>query len=301
MELEENNIKICRVTLKVLHYSLMWPRKKYELTGSWNYVKIAFFFLILVPWCSTVIMHLVMAFKNDLNMSEDVALTCCFCGLSYMIFAFVKNQPKTASLLRDLSNFKKFGMPPGFANLDKTLNFGSLCAYLYTALGIVAYCSAKTINQPECKKISNRNGVKEICGLPTAVWIPIDVNYFPIFQLVYFYIFVSMQMFLKAALMISYMVLEITHHMVLRIKHLEQLIFDCFRDEQDCEIQRKQFAKCILYHKEILEFARRTNDCFSADMFAHLAMTAAICGCLQKQFIDVSTKVILIDKVAFAK
>ena len=93
-------------------------------------------------------------------MSEDVALTCCFCGLSYVIFVFVKNQPKIAFLLRDLSNFKKFGVPPGFENLDKTLNFGSLCACLYAGVGVIAYCSAKTIHGPECEKTSLRKGVK---------------------------------------------------------------------------------------------------------------------------------------------
>jgi hypothetical protein len=46
--------------------------------------------------------------------------------------------------------------------------------------------------------------------------------------------------------------LEMAHHVILRINHLNVMIRECF-DKGDYEVSRVKLKACILYHLEILE------------------------------------------------
>ncbi|KAJ3621890.1 hypothetical protein MTP99_002440 [Tenebrio molitor] len=50
----------------------------------------------------------------------------------------------------------------------------------------------------------------------------------------------------------------------------------------------KKLTRCILYHSEVLDFAKRLDDCFSSCMFAHLILTSTICACLEKQITGIN-------------
>ncbi|XP_063905460.1 odorant receptor 67c-like [Zophobas morio] len=237
-------------------------------------------------------MHLLVTLKDklDVNVSEDVALIVCFLGTYYSVFAFTKNQSKIALLLQDLSNFERYGMPPGFKNLEKKLNLWSKCAFIYAFFAVVVYSSIKFVQRSKCQKNNAQKNLDENCGFPTAIWSPVDINYFPVYQMVYFYVVVSIQTLMKLVLMISVLMLEMAHYIVLRIEHLEKMIVECF-ESRNTTIRKRKMIECILYHTEILEYAARLSNCFFNDMFAHLTMTAAICGCLEKTLIDEETQV----------
>ncbi|XP_044255307.1 uncharacterized protein LOC123005572 [Tribolium madens] len=255
--------------------------------GKWYYIRVAAFLLITSLWVLSVFMHLIMSIINDadIHLSEDVALIVAFCGLYYMTIIYVKNQPKVAHLLRDLSNFQKFGKPPGFEKKEKILGFWSQLFFYYCVVAVMIYNLVKLLQKPECEKINEVKGLKENCGLLTPTWIPFEINYFPAFQLTFFYVFISTQILMKLALIISFNALEMAHHIILRIDHLKIMIMECL-DEKSYEVSRRKLKTCILYHLEILSLSNRLNNCFSNGMFAHLTITAAICGCLEKQFVD---------------
>ncbi|KAH0809508.1 hypothetical protein GEV33_013282 [Tenebrio molitor] len=165
--------------------------------GKWYYIRVATFLLITSVWVASVFMHLVVTLTNnvDIRISEDVAFMVAFSGLYYMTIIYVKNQPKVAHLLRDLSNFERFGKPPGFDEEEDKLSFWSKFCFYYTVGGIFAYNFIKLIQKSDCEKVNVEKGLKENCGI-------------------------------------------------------------------------------------------LLDDCFSNGMFAHLTITAAICGCLEKQFVD---------------
>ncbi|CAH1379072.1 unnamed protein product, partial [Tenebrio molitor] len=286
-------------------YSLIWPNENDELNpGKWYYIRVATFLLITSVWVASVFMHLVVTLTStlykfqlcgtilsiitdnvDIRISEDVAFMVAFSGLYYMTIIYVKNQPKVAHLLRDLSNFERFGKPPGFDEEEDKLSFWSKFCFYYTVGGIFAYNFIKLIQKSDCEKVNVEKGLKENCGILSPTWFPFEINYFPVFHLVFFYVFVSTQILIKLTLMISFNSLEMAHHVILRINHLNVMIRECF-DEGDYEVSRVKLNACILYHLEILDLSSRLDDCFSNGMFAHLTITAAICGCLEKQFVD---------------
>ncbi|XP_063904972.1 odorant receptor 82a-like [Zophobas morio] len=68
------------------------------------------------------------------------------------------------------------------------------------------------------------------------------------------------------------------------------MIEECF-ESRSTAIRKRKMQQCILYHTEILEYAARLRGCFYNDMFAHLTMTAAICGCLEKTLVDGESQV----------
>ena len=143
-------------------------------------------------------------------------------------------------------------MPPGFKDLEKKLNLWSNCAFIYTFLGVIVYSSIKFVQKSTCEKNNAQKNLHEICGFPTSIWIPVDVNYFPAYQLVYLYVMVSIQTLMKLVLMISVLMLEMAHYIVLRIKHLEKMIVECF-ESRSTTIRKRKMEQCILYHIEILE------------------------------------------------
>ena len=164
----------------------------------------------------------------DIHVSEDVAFLVAFFGLYYMTVVYVKNQPKVAFLLKDLSKFEEFGKPPGFEDVEKKLSFWSQFCFFYTVFGTLGYNTIKLIQKPECEQANLEKGLNENCGLLSPTWFPFKVNYFPMFYFALAYVHMCTQILIKLALMISFNGLEMAHHVILRIDHLKIMITECF-------------------------------------------------------------------------
>nr|XP_015838586.1 PREDICTED: uncharacterized protein LOC107398582 [Tribolium castaneum] len=281
-------IRICRVTRKILQYSQIWPSDNYEMnSGKWYYFRVLTLMLTTSVWFFCIIMHIIMSTRShlDLHVSEDVAYIVVFCGLYYITFNYVKNQHKIALLLRDLSNFDKFGVPPGYENVETKLGFYSKFLFAYVTVAGVVYNFMRFIEKGECENMTGKD-FNEVCGLMSPLWIPISLNNNSlVYCAIFLYVLICSQMVIKVGLMISYHATEMAHHIILRIDHLKLMIVKCFDLEYN-ELQRRKLRQCILYHTEILDFASRLDECFSTGMFTHIFMTGAIFACIEKQFID---------------
>lgn len=168
-----------------------------------------------------------------------------------MTLVYVKNQPKLALLLKNLSEFDKFGKPPHFDETEKKLTLWSIISLVYVVGGVLLYNLSKLLEIPYCKENNRVKNLNENCGLLTPTWFPFKINYFPVFQLVWLYILICSQFIMKLGLIISYNALQIVYHIGLRIDHLNMMI------NQSLEITnykrcKKEIRKCILYHLEIL-------------------------------------------------
>lgn len=173
-------------------------------------------------------------------------------GIYYMTFIYVKNQPNIAQLLAELSNFDNFGEPPEFKTQMRILDLWSQFFNYYTIVGITVYNIIKLVQKSNCEKESAVRGLHENCGLLSPTWFPFKIDHFPVFQLIYMFIFISSQIIMKLVLIISYNALEIGQHIILRINHLNKMIIHCF-DNNDYKISNERLVSCIQYHVEILE------------------------------------------------
>lgn len=62
---QKSEILICRSTLKILKWSLIWPSQETEMnSGKWYYLRIASFVLITSGWVVSVLLHLFMGLKS---------------------------------------------------------------------------------------------------------------------------------------------------------------------------------------------------------------------------------------------
>ncbi|XP_044271028.1 odorant receptor 49b-like [Tribolium madens] len=284
----ECEIKVSRVTRKILLYSLIWPKEGEEINpGKWYYIRIFTFLSFTSLWCIAICMHFIIVLKDKINwdVTEETAIIIAIYGTYYMVLAYVRNQKKAARILRDLSNFEKFGVPPGFEEEERRLKNYIIVVFIHAFITITFYNFYKLSQKNACERFNEEHDLHENCGLLSPVWIPFKVDHFPQFQLVFLYLFTCCHLLMKLPLIVSYNALEMVHHIILRINHLKIMLTTCF-DEPDYHICRRKLRQCILYHIEILEFATRVDDCFSNCMFAHLTLTGAICACLEKQIVS---------------
>ncbi|KAJ3644238.1 hypothetical protein Zmor_026906 [Zophobas morio] len=284
----KDKIKIAAVTRKILQYSLLWPKDGTELNPGVEYkLKVFGFFLITGTMSLLNTIHFLLVIKNKEGLDiEEVAVIIATYGTYYMVCAYINNQHNLALLLHDLSDFKKFGRPPGFDKKNKQLNFYSQLIVLYSLLAVGFYAYMRYLDRDTCRashaaKKTNGN----FCGLITPLWIPVKTDYFPVFQLLFIYVFIAVHMLVKMGMPISFSALEIAHHIILRINHLKDMIIECLKNKNDEERSAK-LKICILYHNEILNLTARLDKTFYHCMFGHFALTGAICAVLEKQIVD---------------
>ncbi|XP_063907404.1 uncharacterized protein LOC135125684 [Zophobas morio] len=72
---------------------------------------------------------------------------------------------------------------------------------------------------------------------------------------------------------------------IVQIKHLNQMICEAF-DNTQFEISQSRLTNCIFYHVDIIRMAKTLDEIFSNAMFTHTCITAIICACIEKQFVE---------------
>ncbi|XP_068898533.1 odorant receptor 49a-like isoform X2 [Tenebrio molitor] len=283
MSQENSEIKICAATRQILRNALIWPKEDEEMNpGKWTYIRILTFVCFTSLLCISTTTHFLLTLENEVerDVSEEMAVLSAIYGTYFMVFAYIKNQKKIASLLRDLSSFDKFGIPEDFHEEEKKLTFYAKFIHTYVTITVSAYNFLLLFLKSDCEKYNKEHDLKENCGL--AIPTPFAADYFPVFQLVFLYQLVVSNMLLRLSMIIAYNTFEITQHIIFRINHLNIMTTACF-DDDDYQTSRNKLTRCILYHSEVLDFAKRVDDCFSSCMFAHLILTSTICACLEKQ------------------
>ncbi|KAJ3621887.1 hypothetical protein MTP99_002438 [Tenebrio molitor] len=285
---QDNGIIICRATRRTMSYGLLWPNQNQDLNPGKSYViKTTLFAIATVITIAIMLLHLIVNRRkyHNWNVQDDIALMVSYTGSSYMASIYVKNQGKIALLLRDLSNFKRFGMPPNFKKQDKFLNLLSNITVVYCVFTVSLYNLVRLYQKPECEKLNIEKHLEENCGILFRIWAPFKIDYFPVYQLVLLYAFTASIFVSRSALMITFQVFEISQHIIQRIRHLNSMIVVCF-DDPDYEVCRKKLLKCILYHTDIIELATRFDSHFTSCMFGHFTMTGLVSAALEKQFIE---------------
>ncbi|KAJ3644220.1 hypothetical protein Zmor_026890 [Zophobas morio] len=281
-------ITICRSTRRNLRYILLWPRDSEELTPSSAVnIRIVGYVLITIPPCLAVLMHLIFTTTKHIDVSvvDDFSVLTSLIGVYYVAFTFTKNQPKVAKLLLEMSNFEKFGKPPNFDQEDKNLNFFSTSFFVYLCYSVLVYDIIKFRRKEECEDKNRNEGLNENCGFIAPMWTPFSTKNDVVYYLYHAYVIFCVQLLMKPSALVSYTEFEITTHLILRIKQLNQMIRQIFVNT-NYVIARRRLNNCIVYHGDIIRMAKAINDCFSSSMFMHTFITAIICACIEKQFIE---------------
>ncbi|XP_063907308.1 odorant receptor 49b-like [Zophobas morio] len=267
----------------------MWPKFSEELNPSyWHYFRVSIFLSSCGALLLAIMIHIIMAIKYKIyqHLSGNNAGFTSMLGMIYMSIIYVHHQPKIALLLKDLSNFGKYGKPSGFDKVNKRLNFWAPVPFMYPTVGVLFYSFTKFKNKSICELANEGKAVKDMCGVMYSFWIPFDINYFPVIQITALCVATLVILLVRLRTGIAFQALEIIQHVILRIRQLNVMIEDIFNGNDDLVTKRKKLTNCILYHQEIIDMSEKLNKYFSGIMVTHFVMTSIICGCIEKEIID---------------
>ncbi|KAJ3644186.1 hypothetical protein Zmor_026856 [Zophobas morio] len=285
---EDDRIIVCRATRKYLRYILLWPCLSEELNpGKYYIAQTGIYFLVTFIAFLSILIHLAITISKNLEVPvmEDVSVLASIIGIYYMTVIYLKNQQKLANLLKEMSNFKNFGKPTNFDQKEEKFNLLSKAVFIYLLVSLTQYAALKFNQRGECEERNKIKGLNESCGYIVQLWTPFSTQNVVVYYSLYAYTFLAMQLLMKPNMLLTYNAFEITEHLILKIKHLNQMFYECF-DNPDYEISGRRLSKCILYHIHIINLAKTLNECFSNGMLTHITITAIICACIGKQFTE---------------
>ena len=190
--------------------------------------------------------------QREISLSEDIAVLISLSGTYYITFTFLYNRLRLVKFLEDLSDFKNFGKPPNFEKEERRLSVLSNAAFMYSVFATAVYTVVKYLRKPECERINKEKNLNENCGFIISLWIPFNIQHPITYQIVFLYVLLASQLFVKPALLISSCAFEFTRHIILRIKHLNVLIQDCFEVDNYNNCKGK-LRHCVQYHADILK------------------------------------------------
>ena len=189
-----------------------------------------------------------------MSVVDDFSVLTSLIGVYYVAFTFTKNQPKVAKLLLEMSNFEKFGKPPNFDQEDKNLNFFSTSFFVYLCYSVLVYDIIKFRRKEECEDKNRNEGLNENCGFIAPMWTPFSTKNDVVYYLYHAYVIFCVQLLMKPSALVSYTEFEITTHLILRIKQLNQMIHQIFVST-NYVIARRRLNNCIVYHGDIIRFS----------------------------------------------
>ncbi|KAJ8967791.1 hypothetical protein NQ317_014817 [Molorchus minor] len=216
----------------------------------------------------------------DLDLMYVLSMTS-----GYLLFLLI-NIRKAAKMYVFLSDFQQFGKPTTFVKTNNIMNKAAKYHAIYLTFVVSLFAlSSNMFRNERCRRNNEAYGFKEICGLITNTWLPIDIDYFPLKH-----IYILLQLFgvyyvyiLSGT--ITFMVLETVVHICVRLNHVEELFVEAI-DYADVKERRKKFVYACRYHSRVLKLEKELNVCFSNAMLSHMILTAAILGCATFGFIQ---------------
>lgn len=118
-----------------------------------------------------------------------IATTSCI-GLLYVIICFVRNRNEIISLVKDLEEFKKYGMLLELFETDKKATIFTLSFLVYGIVGVLVYTSVPFFMYNKCQE--NRTTFMEYYGIPcglvvTKYYVPFKFDYAPYKQIIIIY------------------------------------------------------------------------------------------------------------------
>ena len=203
--------------------------------------------------CYVVLTSNIILGNLDVPVVDNISVLASLAGTYYMSFIYTKNQSKVARLLKEMSSFENFGKPPNFDQKEQVLNFFSTFFFVYISVGIVQYDLLKFKGKAECEERNKNQDLTENCGFITPLWTPFSTQNVFVYYSFHVYIVFCAQLLMKPNMLITYNEFEITQHLVLRIKHLNQMICEAF-DNTQFEISQSRLTNCILYHVDIIRY-----------------------------------------------
>ncbi|XP_030756946.1 uncharacterized protein LOC115882837 [Sitophilus oryzae] len=109
----------------------------------------------------------------DLDISEALGDILGLFGCNIVDGLFFFYRDRWSSLMHQLTDFRKFGVPPSYYQTVKKMNLLFTIAMAYTVPSIILYCFVSYLTIGECEEVNARTGLNQHCALLNPTWLPI--------------------------------------------------------------------------------------------------------------------------------
>ncbi|KAJ8952134.1 hypothetical protein NQ318_018470 [Aromia moschata] len=167
------------------------------------------------------------AAKTGAAIDVDISILVSIIGTYYFNFSYLVNVKKIAVTLKDLSDFKTFGIPPGMAEFNKKLNKISKWHQVIISLTFSGFLETQA-----CEAKNIEKGIKDVCGLAIKIWVPFDIDYFPVKQVIFLIQTYSGYFSYATSSTISFIsfsVMESMQHVVFRLTHVKMVFVEALK------------------------------------------------------------------------
>lgn len=185
-------------------------------------------------------------------MAEDFFVCGLFLGADVIWIYIVINRKTLVELFRKLEDLT-YGTPKYYHKKNKFLDFlvHFFCYYSLIVTVIFAITGLLDKNNCNSNKSSGENS-KNVCGMMTNTWLPFDIDYSPMKEIVFALQVLSAGhcLYLGGCTVFSPSVC--TELIVVKIQdfiHLLNTVFEMKSKEE----MRRRLNLCIEYHKHIIE------------------------------------------------
>ncbi|KAJ8984087.1 hypothetical protein NQ317_012743 [Molorchus minor] len=191
--------------------------------------------------------------KTYNHLDVDVVIILTMLAVYMFTSSFIYNIDGIAKIYTFFSNMNEFGKPTEFDENNKLCNRASFIHYIYLELLILMLLFLSDIsNVKQCKQHNLEYGMSEVCGLFSYIWLPFDIDYFPVKE-----IYLSLQLFgshylYMIAGILAWTAVETIQHIIIRLRHVKYLFVEAI-EEKDQKKQREKFNLTVRYHDEVLK------------------------------------------------
>ncbi|XP_049819039.1 uncharacterized protein LOC109598695 isoform X2 [Aethina tumida] len=203
------------------------------------------------------------------NIGMDITSILGFTGCLFFTCNIIKSIAKFIKVLRILSDLKTHGIPNGFDEQNKKLNFYSkmFAMYMYIAMTIITFSS--TVNMGYCFD-------KPACGMLIPPVMPFDIDHYP-GKLFYFILkLVALILIYHTGGILSFAVMEVLEHIIFRLDDVKNKFVQALNPENPN--RDKDLKEAIEYHNFVINVSQEYNEVIKPCMLVHVILTGVMLG-----------------------
>nr|QXE93216.1 odorant receptor 36 [Eucryptorrhynchus scrobiculatus] len=291
-------LKCCDVSFKLLRICKLFPEEGQENSFSYLIPISAVLTLNFLQWALTIF-YIIDGLQNHYGLEViKFGIVCCVSmyGVIWINTSCFRNRHLLIALAKAMSDFKTFGKPPAFDEVNDKINFYSKLHLVYLLGGSLLYFVVfAPMQQRNCKIQTSIRNITTPCSIFVPIYVPY-VEYEELERSPNIYVINAMLFCLIVSVYVTCGIVvwnnfEMVEYIRLRIRHLKALLLSAFQ-EADKVARRGIFRKSLSYHAEILRMARLADTFYGTELFLHVILTGAILGVsgfvmIESQQIDV--------------
>ncbi|XP_071051071.1 odorant receptor 85b-like [Onthophagus taurus] len=290
--MDQNKIKILHVATTILRFWGVLPKNGVKLSLI---EKITSIYLIINCSILTVICCIHITYNmgnNSISLEEaieDVAVILSTIGTNILIAYISLNVKKIIAFVNELSNFSNFSLPPTAVETNRKVNILTATWTTSGMTGTIIYFIYKTVFDTTCSNNNVKYQRSDICGtlVPTYLPFSLDPKHYWILRLIEINAYLPA---ICAACTIVIFLIGCSEMIVVRIKHLNELIIHAVNEGEGSEDTERKLKICVRYHIHIIKLLDEFNDCYYWYQFVYFLQNSPLISMNGFNFI-LSTKI----------